>query len=180
MKSKKFNILVTVLISSVLLLSACIGTVYAYLSASAAGPTDSFQIADSKNPEVSVSVSVTQEQPTESIATASVTVPSAGYEVYVRAIVVVNWVNNGQICATPNGASYEVTADNWTPRGDGFYYYNQAVYSLNDSLNDSFKVTYSNIDGYDVQVQVICQTIQADGTTDVGTDSAVFDAWGVS
>ena len=174
MKSKKFNILVTVLISSVLLLSACIGTVYAYLSASAAGPTDSFQIAASKNPEVSVSV--TQEQPTESIATASVTVPSAGYKVYVRAIVVVNWVNNGQICATPDGASYEVTADNWTPRGDGFYYYNQAVYSL----NDSFKVTYRNIDGYDVQVQVICQTIQADGTTDVGTDSAVFDAWGVS
>lgn len=174
MKSKKFNILVTVLISSVLLLSACIGTVYAYLSASAAGPTDSFQIANSKNPKVSVSV--TQEQPTESIATASVTVPSAGYEVYVRAIVVVNWVNNGQICATPDGASYEVTADDWIPRGDGFYYYKQKV----DSLSDSFKVTYDNIDGYDVRVQVICQTIQADGTTDVGTDSAVSDAWGVS
>ena len=168
MKSKKFNILVTVLISSVLLLSACIGTVYAYLSASAVGPTDSFQIADSKNPEVSVSV--TQEQP---IATASVTVPSAGYKVYVRAIVVVNWVNNDQICATPYGASYKVTAAGWT-LSDDFYYYNQAV----DSLNDSFKVTYNNIDGYDVRVQVICQTIQADGTTDVGTDSAVFDAWG--
>lgn len=176
MKSKKFNILVTVLISSVLLLSACIGTVYAYLSASAAGPTDSFQIAGSKNPKVSVSV--TQEQPTQSIATASVTVPSAGYEVYVRAIVVVNWVNNGQICATPNGASYKVTtAAGWELR-NGFYYYKQAVDHLND--NDSFKVTYNNIDGYDVQVQVICQTIQARGTTDEGTASAVFDAWGVS
>lgn len=166
MKSKKFNILVTVLIPSVLLLSACIGTVYAYLSASAVGPTDSFQIADSKNPEVSVSVTqdVTQEQPTQSIATASVTVPSAGYEVYVRAIVVVNWVNNGQICATPNGASYKVTtAAGWELR-NGFYYYKQAVDHLND--NDSFKVTYNNIDGYDVQVQVICQTIQAVGTTD--------------
>ena len=170
MKSRKFNILVTVLISSVLLLSVCIGTVYAYLSASAAGPTDSFQIAGSKNPEVSV----TQEQPTKSIATAYV--PDAGYKVYVRAIVVVNWVNNDQICATPAGASYEVTtAAGWTQRGDGFYYYNQAV----DSLNDSFEVTYINIDGYGVQVQVICQTIQADGTTDVGTASAVFDAWGV-
>ena len=173
MKSKKFNILVTVLISSVLLLSACIGTVYAYLSASAVGPTDSFQIADSKNPEVSVSV--TQEQP---IATASVTVPSAGYKVYVRAIVVVNWVNNGQICATPAGASYEVTtAAGWELR-NGFYYYKQAVDHLND--NDSFKVTYNNIGGYDVQVQVICQTIQAVGTTDEGTASAVFDAWDVS
>ena len=168
MKSKKFNILVTVLISSVLLLSACIGTVYAYLSALAVGPTDSFQIADSENPEVSVSV--TQEQ---SIATASVKVPSAGYKVYVRAIVVVNWVNNGQICATPDGASYEVTADGWIPRDDGFYYYNQAV----DSLEDSFIVTYSNIGGYDVQVQVICQTIQAVGTVDGGTDAAVFEAW---
>ena len=174
MKSKKFNILVTVLISSVLLLSACIGTVYAYLSASADGPTDSFQIAGSKNPEVFV----TQEQPTEPIVTASVTVPSAGYEVYVRAIVVVNWVNNGQICATPNGASYKVTtAAGWELR-NGFYYYKQAVDHLND--NDSFKVTYNNIDGYDVQVQVICQTIQARGTTDKGTASAVFDAWGVS
>jgi hypothetical protein len=173
MKSKKFNILVTVLISSVLLLSACIGTVYAYLSASADGPTDSFQIAGSKNPKVSVSV--TQEQPTQSIATASVTVPSAGYKVYVRAIVVVNWVNNGQICATPDGASYEVTADGWELHDD-FYYYTQAV----DSLSDSFKVTYSNIDGYDVQVQVICQTIQAVGTVDGGTDAAVFEAWDVN
>ena len=170
MKAKKFNILVTVLISSVLLLSVCIGTVYAYLSASAAGPTDSFQIADSKNPEV-----VIQKQPTESIATASVTVPSAGYEVYVRAIVVVNWVNHDQICATPDGASYEVTADGWELH-DGFYYYNQAV----DSLDDSFEVTYSNIVGYDVQVQVICQTIQAVGTVDGGTDAAVFEAWGVN
>ena len=172
MKSKKFNILVTVLVSSVLLLSACIGTVYAYLSASAAGPTDSFQIAGSKNPEV-----VIQKQPTESIATASVTVPDAGYKVYVRAIVVVNWVNDGQICATPAGALYEVTtAAGWTLQHDGFYYYNQAV----DSLNDSFKVTYNNIDGYDVQVQVICQTIQAVGTVDGDTDAAVFEAWDVN
>ena len=170
MKSKKFNILVTVLISSVLLLSVCIGTVYAYLSASAAGPTDSFQIAGSLDHEV-----VIQKQPTKSIATAYV--PDAGYKVYVRAIVVVNWVNDGQICATPDGASYEVTtAAGWTPRGDGFYYYNQAV----DSLNDSFEVTYNNKDGYDVQVQVICQTIQAVGTVDGGADAAVFEAWGVN
>ena len=173
MNSRKFNIGAAMLISFVLLLAAGIGSVYAYLSAKADGPHHTFTIAGTQNPEVSVSV--TQEQPSESIATASVDVPSAGYEVYVRAIVVVNWIKDGAICATPDGASYEVTADRWTQHGD-FYYYNQAV----DSLIDSFEVTYSNIDGYDVQVQVICQTIQAVGTVDGDTDAAVFEAWDVN
>lgn len=171
MNSRKFNIGAAMLISFALLLAAGIGSVYAYLSATADGPTDSFQIANTQNPQVSVAV--TQEQ---SIATASVHVPLAEYKVYVRAIVVVNWIKDGAICATPDGASYVVTANGWTQHSDGFYYYNQAV----DSLSDSFEVTYDKKPGYDVQVQVVCQTVQAVGTADEGTDSAVFNAWGVN
>jgi hypothetical protein len=104
-----------------------------------------------------------------------VDVPAVGYKVYVRAIVVVNWIKDEAICATPDGASYVVTANGWTKQGD-FYYYNQAV----DSLEDSFEVTYDKKPGYDVQVQVVCQTVQAVGTDDEDSKTAVEDAWGVN
>lgn len=178
MNSRKINILAAVLIASVLLLTASIGTVYAYLSAKDVH-TDTFAPATSIDP----SVVVTSQTGT---ATASVTVPNAGYPVYVRAAVVVNWINkeNGKICATPKDATYSVDADGWTKPDepdelDDFYYY---YYNLKvNSLESEFKVTYTEVYGYDVQVQVIAQTIQAVGTVDNGTNNtAVFDAWGVN
>lgn len=172
MNSRKINILAAVLIASVLLLMASIGTVYAYLSATAEGPTDTFIPAISTDP----SVSVTSQTAT---ATASVTVPSAGYPVYVRAAVVVNWTKDGAICATPKDATYSVDADGWT-KIDHFYYYNSAIDASNDVvLQNTITVIYTEVDGYEVQVQVIAQTIQAVGTVDNGEISAVEDAWGV-
>lgn len=169
MNSRKVNILAAVLISSILLLTAGIGTVYAYLSAVTADEyINTFTPAISSNPDVTVNK-------TSQKATASVSVPDAGYPVYVRAAVVVNWTKDGRICATPNGASYSVADPNWMKNGD-FYYYNSAI----NTLDDEFEVTYTDVDGYVVQVQVIVQTIQAVGTVDDGTDTAVFDAWGVN
>lgn len=174
MNSRKINILAAVLIASVLLLTASIGTVYAYLSAKDVH-TDTFAPATSIDP----SVIVTSQTGT---ATASVTVPNAGYPVYVRAAVVVNWINkeNGKICATPDGAQYLVSTDGWKENGN-FYYYNSAIDASNDVvLQNTITVTYTEVDGYEVQVQVIAQTIQAVGTVDNGTNTAVFDAWGVN
>lgn len=172
MNSRKVNIVVAVLVSSVLLLTAGVGAVYAFLSAASESHTDTLAPAVTKNPDVSISETVTLPP---GKATAAVTVPDAGYPVYVRAVVVVNWIKDGQICATPVDASYGVTAQNWTKNGD-FYYYKTAV----NQLNDEIEVTYTEKPGYGVQVQVICQTIQAVGTEDEGSDTAVFDAWGVT
>lgn len=178
MNSRKINILAAVLIASVLLLTASIGTVYAYLSATTEEHTDTFIPADAVIPIVSVS------PPQTGTATASVTVPNAGYPVYVRAAVVVNWIKinkeNRKICATPDGAQYSVSTDGWTENGN-FYYYNSAIDASNDVvLQNTITVTYTEVDGYEVQVQVIAQTIQAVGTVDNETNTAVFDAWGVN
>jgi hypothetical protein len=165
MSSRKINIWVLILIS-VLLLSAGVGSVYAYLSVTDSH-TETFVTAGSEDPQVSVSASQTS-------AKATVSVPDAGYPVYVRAIVVVNWTNDGQICATPDGAEYEVKSDPGWIEKNGFYYYVNAI----DSLNDEIEVTYTKVDGYDIKVQVICQTVQAVGTVDGSDVTAAFDAWG--
>lgn len=178
MNSRKINILAAVLIASVLLLTASIGTVYAYLSATTEEHIDTFIPADAVIPIVSVST------PQTGTATATVTIPSAEYPVYVRAAVVVNWTKGGVICATPKDATYSVDADGWTKLDeldDFYYYYNLKV----NSLESEFEVTYTIVDGYEVQVQVIAQTIQAVGSVDTPTDdgsynSAVFDAWSVN
>ena len=167
MNSRKVNICVLMLIF-VLLLSVSIGTVYAYLSAGDSY-TETFVTEKSEDPGVSVSASSEN-------AKATVSVTDAGYPVYVRVVVVVNWVQDGQICATPDGAEYSVKSDpNWIENG-GFYYYKNAI----NALNDEIEVSYTDVTGYEVKVQVICQTIQAVGTVDGGNTTAVLDAWGVN
>ena len=167
MPSRKVKISAAVVLTFAILLTVGFGAVYAYLSA-ADSSTNTFTPADSLDPSVSVSTSSSQ-------VTASVTVTDAGYPVYVRAVVVVNWIKDGQICATPAGASYMVrTQNDWRKVGD-FYYYTSAVTGLSDTI----EVDYTTVDGYTVQAQVICQTIQAVGTTDDDSATAVFDAWGV-
>lgn len=167
MNSRKVNIWVLMLIF-VLLLSAGIGTVYAYLSV---GDSHTETIVTEKSEDPGVSVSASSES-----AKATVSVPEAGYPVYVRVAVVVNWTKDGQICATPDGAEFEVKPDtNWIENG-GLYYYKSAI----DSLSDEIEVTYTDVTGYEIKVQVICQTIQAVGTVDGGNTTAIFDAWGVS
>ncbi len=125
----------------------------------------------------------------------SVDVGDPGYSVYVRAAIVVTWVNADEpnkVLATPPvaGVDYEIvlnvktTADSgepWFKCSDGFYYYETAVASGNTGvlIESCTPLKDAPTAGYVLNVRIISQTIQALGTTDDGDVPAVKDAWGV-
>lgn len=65
---------------------------------------------------------------------------------------------------------------------DGFYYLNAMVNSgeTPNLINLCYQTQAGPSDGYRLHIEVIAQTIQALGTTDVGGTPAVTDAWGIS
>ena len=105
--------------------------------------------------------------------------------VYVRAAVVVNWVNetDGSILsATPvEGTDYTITyntAGGWVKGSDGFWYYKTALDS-EATAETLLSVTQTEAQaaakpGYKLQVQVLSEAIQ---TTPA---SAVQESWGVT
>ncbi|MBO5157988.1 MAG: hypothetical protein J6B94_00150 [Lachnospiraceae bacterium] len=126
------------------------------------------------------------------------------YSVYVRAAIIVTWVNgDGEVHAKVPvlGVDYELdlnvdtdtdTSKAWFEKG-GFYYHKDAVESENDTavlINSCKPLKEAPSDGYTLKVEIITQTIQSAGMTDgeygdngiVITDSipAVTSAWGVT
>lgn len=121
-----------------------------------------------------------------------VTVGDEGYPVYVRAVIVVTWqdAHNGDISVLspePN-TDYEWSLGKEWANIDGFYYYTKAVESGGNTsvLIESFeyKSTQPAPDANEepcvLNVEIIVQTVQAKGTTDVGDTPAWQDAWGIS
>ena len=116
--------------------------------------------------------------------------------VYVRAKLVINWVDaSGAVVANvPSDYTYTVgtipASNSWKQGADGFYYYTLplAPYDANSNdkdctsaLVDSIVVSKTNGE-YFLSVQVLTEAIQADGVTTSGTTGvpAVTDAWGVA
>lgn len=107
-------------------------------------------------------------------------------DVYVRAAVVVNWVDgDGAILSTMPvaGVDYTVefnTAGGWVQGSDTFWYYTGVVKAANDSNNDDVAPTLITTltqtdaqkkDGYTLTVQVLSSAIQAEPA------DAVTGAW---
>lgn len=107
-------------------------------------------------------------------------------DVYVRAAVVVNWVDeDGAILSTMPvaGVDYTVefnTAGGWVQGSDTFWYYTGVVKAANDSNNDDVAPTLITTltqtdaqkkEGYTLTVQVLSSAIQATPT------EAVVGAW---
>lgn len=94
-------------------------------------------------------------------------------DAYIRAVVVVNWVDSdGKICAGHAGTLPEISSS-WTCGNDGFYYYTQPVApgGYTGNLFDSTSLTAAQ-DGCKMQVEVVASAIQS------VPESAVKDAWG--
>ena len=175
MRSQKIKIWAAVL-TITLLLTTGIGVVYAYLSATASS-SNNLGPAIVATPEVEVSTSVnTQNQ--KRTATGMLTVDADNCPLYVRVAVVINWINTeGEVCSPPEGATSDITLpDKWGEVGP-FYYYTEVI-DAEENLTAAFVVEYTAPDAYEVQVEIISQTIQALGTTGSGIP-AVTDAWGV-
>lgn len=106
-------------------------------------------------------------------------------DAYIRATVVINLVDNdGNVSAkTPvKDTDYTVSGfpgDNWFQEG-GYYYYTEKVAAQDTTGNliASIGPTENLPEGLHLQVTILAEAIQADGTN--GSTPAVTDAWGVT
>lgn len=167
MRSRK-NMIWAGLLLTLALVAAASGSVFAYLSNQTGPVTATMMPATDADPSASINAT------TKEVA---VNVGDPGYAVYVRTAVVVTWENGTNVYAT--APTYTVTCgDNWFRQGD-FYYYKLPISSGNTSAL-TVACTEEAPVGYTLHVEVISQTIQAQGTTDSGDVPAVTDAWGVT
>ena len=109
-------------------------------------------------------------------------------EVYVRAAVVVTWVNkdDGTTLYTmpKEGTDYTVefnTAGGWVKGSDGFWYYTTALKAMDNNSTEDEAATLINsivsnttVEGYNLTVQVLSSAIQAE------PDSAAEQSWNVT
>ena len=155
-----------VLLIVLLMAGLSTGGAVAYLAKSADPVTNTFEIA--KNPTLTVNEDN------------SVTVGAFGYAVYVRAAVVPNWKNGNNVIATTSAFTVNLAVDsNWFLHEDGFYYYKLPVQSGGTTTQIFESVTADPTTNYTLTVDVAVQAIQALGTTDVGDETAVLNAWKV-
>lgn len=172
----------TVLIAFLLVMGACVGTTLAYLI----DKTDS--VVNTFNPtEVSTEV---KEDPFNHEVKTNVKVANTGtIDAYIRATVVVTWKNeeNGQVLGQlpVENTDYEMTwwnsksedtlpDDSWIKGTDGFYYHKSPVgagSSTSVLFTDCAPVANKIPEGYNLNVEIIAQSIQAEPS------SVVTDVW---
>ena len=172
------------LLISLLIVALSVITVAAYLFINFGSLSNNFKVAEDDNPYYSVTD-----------GKYSVKVPNKGYAVYVRAAIVVNWKTGdgtkilGDVPLS--GVDYNLTLNttNWFKAPDGFYYHKAMVTPPADgdgytqTLIEKFETVTNSVmyegETYFLNIDIVSQTIQALGTTDVGDIPAVEDAWGI-
>lgn len=168
-----------------ILLVVLVVSALAYLSASTGSLTNTFNPAGETDPTIN-------ETFENNVKTnVAVNVGNPGYAVYVRAAIVVNWEEDGKegtyhATAPVAGTDYAINLniaddDPWFLGSDGFYYHKAMVNSgATSNLIETCEVVAGKAPtGYHLNVEIVAQTIQALGTTDVGDTPAVEDAWKV-
>lgn len=115
-------------------------------------------------------------------------VGNTGCSVYVRAAVVVTWMNadgevfsQSPVAGTDYAIEWNLSDSGWSRGDDGFYYYAAPVESGGETavlIRNCAPLTEAPKEGYALNVKIAAQTIQAAGTTDGGEIPAVTDAWG--
>lgn len=174
------------LLSWVLLLAALLsvsaGSVVAYLSLTSGSVANTFSAESHPAPVIQESFDSNVK------SSVYLDVGELGYAVYVRAAVVVTWKDaaNGNVYGkAPAASDYTISiGSGWKKGADSFYYCLSPVLSKADTpiLIESCKLNdgVTPPEGYDLNVEIITQTIQALGTTDDGGTPAVTNAWGIS
>ena len=94
--------------------------------------------------------------------------------VYVRAAIVMNWVDeNGNILSTAPVLDDMTFNEGWVRGSDGFYYYTSALHP-NEEANELIKNAKAPTNvpaGYKLRIQVLASAIQAT------PDEAVVESW---
>ena len=184
MKTKRLIIITSLVL--VFVAAALTGTVYAILHGASNTATNTLTPDSDNTPEVAETFENGVKYNVKFTNTAD-------YSVYVRAAVVVTWQNaDGEVHSvrpiTNKNASiadYQLDIDitDWFFDAEsGLYYYKHPV-PVGESttvLLNNCRQTGTAPAGYKLHVELVCQTVQAKGTTDTGNVPAVVDAWGVT
>ena len=104
-------------------------------------------------------------------------------EAYIRAAVVVNWMDNdGNVYGIKPNCSV-TTNTGWT-EVDGFFYYTSPVPSGNATTTAPATVGDPGAapsSDYSLSIEIVAEAIQAEGTLDSNDSvTAVLDAWGLT
>lgn len=112
---------------------------------------------------------------------------NSNVDVYIRAAIVVNWMDGqGNVRGiAPTASDYSLnvnTASWWMDTATGLYYYKNSVApgSSTDALVDGITVYGTVPDGYQLSVEVVAEAIQAEGETDIGDVPAYQNAWKIT
>lgn len=188
MKQKKFVVLLASL-ALVLSVMLTVTGVLAYLH------TGGYEV---KNTFVNTGVPNHVVESIEDKAKKDVKIQNDGdIDAFVRAMVIVNWVNDkGEIyyIAPEENTDYiltwtpdtDTTKDgvqtNWVKGSDGYYYHKTSIApdGMTDILLTDCKETEKPVnksEGYHLSVEIVAQTIQVKGTDSRGT-APVLIAWG--
>jgi hypothetical protein len=183
MKTKKLIIITSLVL---ILAMALTGTVYAILHGASNTATNTLTPDSDNTPEVAETFENGVKYNVKFTNTAD-------YSVYVRAAVVVTWQNaDGEVHSvrpiTNKNASiadYQLDLDStdwFFDAESGLYYYKHPVPGGESTtvLLNNCRQTGTAPAGYTLHVELVCQTVQAKGTTDTGNVPAVVDAWGVT
>ncbi|MBO7376115.1 MAG: hypothetical protein J6V01_03325 [Clostridia bacterium] len=183
MKTKKLIIITSLVL---ILAMALTGTVYAILHGASNTATNTLTPDSDNTPEVAETFENGVKYNVKFTNTAD-------YSVYVRAAVVVTWQNaDGEVHSvrpiTNTNASiadYQLDIDStdwFFDAESGLYYYKHPVPGGESTtvLLNNCRQTGTAPAGYKLHVELVCQTVQAKGTTDDGNVPAVVDAWGVT
>lgn len=181
-RKKTRRIVICAFVAVLLVAAITAGSVVAYLKLNTGTVQNDFSVAPEHTPVINESFDGTIKQDVK------VDIGNPGYAVYVRAAIVITWKNgeNGNVLGQPpvNDTDYVINLNttDWFVK-DGFYYCINYVKSGDDSpiLIESVKLKDGAVvpAGYKLNVEIITQTIQAAGKTDIGDTPAVTDAWGI-
>ena len=171
-RTKRFNSRFVALLSSlVLILGLAAGATFAYLV------TDTEAVVNTFTPG-KTDITIDEEFDGTTKSDVKVSLTSDSVNSYVRARVIINWVEDGEILAgMPEG--YTETIDmngiNWTQNGN-YYYYNGVVApgGATTNLINSATFTYPEGGNARLQIEILAESIQAEPV------SAATDAWGVT
>lgn len=186
--------LISWILLAVVILSLSAGSVVAWLSIPGGQVENSFTPDDNLNPTITETFKENDDKLKQNVV---VRVGDTGYAVYVRAAIVVNWKNAedgnvlGQTPVLDGDYTLTLNETDWFYK-DGFYYHKAMVNTggttanlitscqLKEGITPPVDTTVTPNVKYDLNVEIIAQTIQALGTTDTGDTPAVTDAWGVT
>ena len=155
----------------VLMLTIAIGGTIAYIVANTEPVVNTFTPGE---------VPITIEESFNGTTKSNVTVANTGnVPAYIRAKIIVTWKDkDGNVSGTPvKSSDYSMSiGSGWTEESDGFYYYKDKVGAQESTTNliESCTRIGNPPEDYDLSVEIIAESIQAEGMDGVSNAQDAF------